>query len=197
MLVFVLGSLLRVDLRRLGQGLRQWRLSLLPPLWLMLMLPLTVGLLARAVGLDPALSLALLLAAAAPPSSGNAAIARMLGLDADAALLVTLIATALAPVSVPLLLWLLAPPELALPGTALARQIGLLLGAAIALALLWRGLAGAARRGCSARPGPSMPVCCWPCWCLRWRPWTGCGPSCWPSRRRRRVCWAWPLPAIC
>ncbi|MDP3616842.1 MAG: hypothetical protein Q8R49_03320 [Rhodoferax sp.] len=141
---FLLGSFLRLDLAQARRGLAQWRLSLLAPLWLMLALPLGLGLLARALGLESSLALALALACAAPPSSGNAALARMLGMDADSALLVTLIAMLLAPLTLPLVLSLLGAQNLALDPGQLAQRLLLMLGASAGLAWLWRRLAGAA-----------------------------------------------------
>jgi BASS family bile acid:Na+ symporter len=83
----------------------------------------------------------LVLSVCAPPSSGTAAVARMLGLDATIPLAVTLLSMALAPVTVPLIAAGFA--GLALDPLALAARLALLVGGAGALALLLRHQAGA------------------------------------------------------
>jgi BASS family bile acid:Na+ symporter len=87
------------------------------------------------------LIVARVLSVCAPPSSGTAAVARMLGFDATVPLAVTLLSMALAPVTVPLIVAGFA--DLALDPLALAARLALLVGGAGALALLLRHQAGA------------------------------------------------------
>jgi len=101
--VIVLGTLLRVESCWIGAALRQPLVVLILPALAMVGCPLLLGIAARGAGLPQELTLALVLAVAAPPSSGTAAIARMLGLDGAMALVATFAAMAIAPLSVPLL----------------------------------------------------------------------------------------------
>ena len=101
--MIILGTLLRVDGRALRQALQRPRLALFLPAVAMLFCPLLVAVLVRPAGLAPELGLAMVLAVCAPPSGGNAAVARLLGLDPTLPLAVTLLSMALAPLTVPLL----------------------------------------------------------------------------------------------
>lgn len=139
--VIVLGTLLRVDGQAVVATLRQPSLSVLLPAVVMLACPLAIGAAGLALGLAPELALAIVLAVSAPPSSGTAAVARMLGLDAAVPLVVTVLSMVLAPVTVPLLAgWFggleISPLELAL-------RLALLIGSAEGVAFLLRRHAAA------------------------------------------------------
>lgn len=103
------------------------------PLLLMVPCPLLVGYAAQLVGFAPDTVLALVLATAAPPSIGNAAVARMLGLDGGLPLAATMAAMVLAPLTVPLAAILYGGP--AIDPVALAVKLLVLVGAAAGLAL--------------------------------------------------------------
>ncbi|WP_249167940.1 hypothetical protein [Bradyrhizobium elkanii] len=139
--VLVLGTFLQVDGTAFRRALRRPLVWLLLPALAMLASPLAVGLAARGAGFRPELIVALVLSVCAPPSSGTAAVARMLGFDATIPLAVTLLSMALAPVTVPLIAAGFA--DLALDPLALATRLALLVGAAGALALLLRRQAAA------------------------------------------------------
>ncbi|MGX1348572.1 BASS family bile acid:Na+ symporter [Bradyrhizobium elkanii] len=139
--VLVLGTFLQVDGTAFRRALRRPLVWLLLPALAMLASPLAVGFAARGAGFRPELIVALVLSVCAPPSSGTAAVARMLGFDATIPLAVTLLSMALAPVTVPLIAAGFA--DLALDPLALATRLALLVGAAGALALLLRRQAAA------------------------------------------------------
>lgn len=139
--VLVLGTFLQVDGTAFRRALRRPLVWLLLPALAMLASPLAVGFAARGAGFRPELIVALVLSVCAPPSSGTAAVARMLGFDATIPLAVTLLSMALAPVTVPLIAAGFA--DLALDPLALATRLALLVGAAGALALLLRNQAAA------------------------------------------------------
>ena len=101
--VLVLGTFLQVDGAAFRRALLRPRVWLLLPALAMVVCPLAVGFAARGAGFAPELIVALLLSVCAPPSSGTAAVARMLGFDATVPLAVTLLSMALAPVTVPLI----------------------------------------------------------------------------------------------
>lgn len=137
--VLVLGTFLQTDERQFLHALRRPLISLLLPLAAMLVCPILVALAARGVGLGQDMTAALVLSVCAPPSSGTAAIARMLGLDAALPLAVTLLSMALAPLTVPLIAAQFA--GLALDPLVLAARLVLLVGGAGLLALILRRVA--------------------------------------------------------
>jgi bile acid:Na+ symporter, BASS family len=140
--VIVLGTLLRIDTSAVIATLRRPSRSVLLPVVVMIASPLLVGAAGRLLGLSPDLALALVLAVSAPPSSGTAAVARMLGLDGTAPLVATFLSMLLAPLTVPILAaWFggldISPFDLAL-------RLAILIGGAEGLALLLRRYAGQA-----------------------------------------------------
>ncbi|MCC8967637.1 hypothetical protein H8A95_36345 [Bradyrhizobium sp. Pear76] len=139
--VLVLGTFLQIDGAAFRRALRRPLVWLLLPVLAMLACPLAVGFAARGAGFRTELVVALVLSVCAPPSSGTAAVARMLGFDATIPLAVTLLSMALAPVTVPLIAAGFA--DLALDPLALATRLALLVGGAGALALLLRRQAAA------------------------------------------------------
>lgn len=139
--VFVLGTFLRIDTTAFQRALRRPSVSIALPLIAMLGCPLLAGLAAQSAGLRAELTVALVLAVSAPPSSGTAAVARMLRLDATIPLAVTLLATALAPLTVPLIAAWFA--GLTLDPFVLASRLALLIGGAGITALLLRRHAAA------------------------------------------------------
>jgi BASS family bile acid:Na+ symporter len=132
--VLVLGTFLQVDGAAFRHALRRPQVSLLLPTVAMLACPLLVGLVAQAAGVQTELAVALVLSVCAPPSSGTAAVARMLGLDATIPLAVTLLSMLLAPITVPLIAARFA--DVALDPLALAVRLGVLVGGSGAAALL-------------------------------------------------------------
>ncbi|WP_461357056.1 hypothetical protein [Bradyrhizobium sp. USDA 4454] len=134
--VLVLGTFLQIDGAAFRRALRRPLVWLLLPSLAMLACPLAVGFAARGAGFRTELITALVLSVCAPPSSGTAAVARMLGFDATIPLAVTLLSMGLAPVTVPLIAAAFA--GLALDPLALAVRLALLVGGAGALALLLR-----------------------------------------------------------
>ncbi|GAU84599.1 hypothetical protein [Bosea sp. BIWAKO-01] len=140
--LIVLGTLLRIDMIAVVAVFRRPSLSVFLPCVAMIACPILAGIAAHLIGLAPELALALVLAMSAPPSSGTAAVARMLGLDGAVPLVVTLLSMALAPVTIPLLAsWSgglsVAPLDLAL-------RLALLIGGAEGVALILRRYAAAA-----------------------------------------------------
>jgi bile acid:Na+ symporter, BASS family len=134
--VFVLGTFLRADGPSFAQALRRPFVAITLPAISMLACPILVALATNLAGLRQDLALAMVLATSAPPSSGTAAVARMLGLDATVPLTVTLLSMAMAPLTVPLFaLWL---GNLSLDPLVLAVRLFLLIAGAAALALALR-----------------------------------------------------------
>jgi BASS family bile acid:Na+ symporter len=134
--LIVLGTLLRIDGQAVVATLRRPSLSVLLPAVVMVACPLVIGAAGHALGLPPELALAIVLAMSAPPSSGTAAVARMLGLDGAVPLVVTVLSMVLAPVTVPLLAGWFGGLEIS--ALELALRLALLIGSAEGIAFLLR-----------------------------------------------------------
>lgn len=150
--LLILGSLLRVEADQFRQVFARPVSGLVLPLLIILPSPLLAGLLGRLAGFSPELALALVLATAAPPSIGNVALARMLKLDDALALVATMAAMALTPLTVPLAGLLLG--GLTLDPLALAFRLVALVGGAVCLALPLRRYTGTAIE----RQGPLLDM---------------------------------------
>jgi bile acid:Na+ symporter, BASS family len=137
--VFVLGTLLRVDAESFLAKLRRPIVSIALPLLIMAATPFTIGAALSALRIHNPLALAILLAASAPPSSGNAAVARMMGLDGATPLAATLISMALTPITVPLVASVFGAAPVNSLGLAL--RLAVLVGSAEGAALLIRRFA--------------------------------------------------------
>jgi len=134
--LIVLGALLRIDGEALVAVLRRPSLSVLLPAVVMVACPLAIGVAGHSLGLAPELALAVVLAVSAPPSSGTAAVARMLGLDGAVPLVVTVLSMVLAPITVPLLAGWFGGLEIS--ASELAMRLALLIGSAEGIAFLLR-----------------------------------------------------------
>lgn len=147
--LFTLGTFLRVDGREFRAALRRPLVSVALPLIALVACPLLMLVATRWLGLGAELSLAMVLAVAAPPSSGTAAVARMLGLNATIPLAVTLLSMVIAPLSLAFVaLWL---DDVALDPLALAARLSMMVGGAGAAALVMRRHAAArvsSHQGC-------------------------------------------------
>lgn len=100
--LFILGTLLRVDNHQILLLAKNVKVSVVFPLLLVLVAPYVFGLFVYSLGADQELALAVAVTLAAPPASGNAAIARMLGLDDAMSLVIGLCSMALVPITAPL-----------------------------------------------------------------------------------------------
>lgn len=110
--LLLLLALLRVDWQAMGAVVRRpWLCGALIA-WILLVSPLAVWAVLKAVPLPEALATALVLMSAAPPIVGGAAIAMLIGLDGALAIVIALITTLLTPLTVPPLALLLLGLEL-------------------------------------------------------------------------------------
>ncbi len=100
--ILLLATLLRVDWDGLRLYARRPGLGIMATIWLLIASPILVWALVVPLGLlPPALSTALVLMAAAPPILGATSIAIILGLDGALIMVVTLLASLLAPLTIP------------------------------------------------------------------------------------------------
>lgn len=146
--IFILLCLafLRVDPDALRGYLRRPLLPLAATAWIMLAVPAVLGLGFLALGLReaaPALFLALILQAAAPPIISSPAFAALLGIDAALALAALILCTAATPLTAPLFASAFGGGATLSPPALGARLLLILAGAAL-VAFALRRLAGRA-----------------------------------------------------
>jgi BASS family bile acid:Na+ symporter len=141
-------ALIRLDWQRLTAHLGRPAATGLALVWLLVLSPLLVHALAGALALAPALHGGLVLMAAAPPLMASGALALMLGLDVALAVVVTTLATALMPFTVPAIALHLLGIEIDIAVGELMLRLGLVVGGCFVVALALRRLlpAGFARR---------------------------------------------------
>jgi len=109
--------------------------------WLLLALPVLIHLAIGPLGLPPALHAGIVLMGAAPPLMASANLALILGLDAALAVFVTVLGTALMPLTLPPLALHLLGIRIDIALGELMARLGLIVGGSFLLAgLLRRGL---------------------------------------------------------
>jgi BASS family bile acid:Na+ symporter len=136
---FVLGTLLRLDMRQFAHVAKKPYVSVVLPILAMVICPALMVFATRCSGLDPELSFAMVVAVAAPPSSGTAAVARMLGLNASVPLAATLVSMVVAPFSVAMIsMWF---GGISLDPMTLALRLTTIVGSAVLVALVLRSCA--------------------------------------------------------
>jgi len=137
--IFMLGTLLRVDNEALIAVAKKVRLSVVFPLLMIVVAPCVFGTIAFVLSESEELSLAIAVSLAAPPASGNSAVARMLGLDPATSLVVALFSMALIPITAPWVVqWVSNSMSIGLDPWALAGKLLLLVGGAEGAALVIR-----------------------------------------------------------
>jgi BASS family bile acid:Na+ symporter len=138
-------AFLRVEPASLRGQFRRPGLVIAASLWTMVAVPLVMCGAVILLGLpqtSPALYLALVLQAVAPPVIGSPALAALMGLDAALSLATLIVSMAVTPVTVPILIALFADASAEVSALALAaRLIGMLGGAWLAAYLIraWKG----------------------------------------------------------
>ena len=137
-------SIARLEWSGQWQMLKRWPLMLLLSAWVLVASPVVVWVLVRMLPVPESLSIALVLAAAAPPLSACGALALLLRLDGNLAVVGTLLTMALCPLTLPpLALWLLGL-ELDIALSAFMGRLALIVSLAFGGAYLlkrWRGQA--------------------------------------------------------
>jgi BASS family bile acid:Na+ symporter len=128
-------ALIRLDWRRLGNYLTRPAPTALALLWLLVLSPLLVHAVVRLLGGLPApIHDGLMLMAAAPPLMASGALALMLGLDAALAVLVTMLASALMPFTLPPIALHLLGVQIDIALGELMLRLGLVVGGCFATA---------------------------------------------------------------
>lgn len=131
-------ALIRLDWSAAAAYRRRPLLVLAMLVWILIVLPVTVGLLVRILPMPPALREAVVLGTASSPVISAIAIAFLVGLDAALIVVLVVLATAVVPLTLPALARVLLGVELGFEvGTFMLRLV-LLVGGAFALAGLVR-----------------------------------------------------------
>jgi BASS family bile acid:Na+ symporter len=139
-------AFLRVEPAALRGHLRRPGLVLAATAWTMLVLPVALGTLGLALGLDqraPGLFLAIMLQALAPPLMVAPSFAAAMGLDAALVLAVLLASCAITPVTAPVFAALFLGDALRLSPVTLGTKLFAIIAGAAVLAAIVRRLAGA------------------------------------------------------
>lgn len=135
--ILLTATLLRLDWSAIGTYARRPVLAGTLTLWLLVAAPVLVVLALGMLGLPATLTQAVALMAAAPPILASAALAMFVGLDGALAIAAALVATFLAPFTVPVLSLELLGVELDIATASMIGRLGLLVGtAAVAAALI-------------------------------------------------------------
>lgn len=137
--IFVLGTLLRINNAEVISSAKNLKVSLIFPALMVVACPYLFGMIALYLTDNQELSLAIAIAVAAPPASGNAAVARMLGLDPSMSLVTALCSMAIIPITAPVILHVFADGlSLSIDPVDLAIRLAVLIGGAEGAALLIR-----------------------------------------------------------
>lgn len=151
-------ALLRLDWRRLGDYARRPVLIAIVTAWLLGLSPVLVWLAMRPVGLPAALEQALVLMTASSPVTMCATVSLLVGLDAALAVVIIVVTTAIVPLTLPAVALPLLGLELDIPLSTFMLRLGWMVGAAFAVALVVRRLAGAERLARHARALDAIAV---------------------------------------
>ena len=143
-------TLLRVDWRSLGRWRDRAVFTSVAVSWILLLSPLLVWFCLLPGFLPPTLTVALVLVAAAPSIISAASIALFLDLDAERALVICLLSTLIAPLTLPPLAIGLLGVEIEFDILAFMARMGMLVGFAFLGALIVRRLVGVANLKASA-----------------------------------------------
>ncbi len=131
-------ALIRLDWARMADHLRHPTVTILALLWLLIAAPFLIHALLSVIPLEPGLHANLVLMAAASPLMASASLALIIGLDASLAVVLTFLATALMPFTLPLIALHLLGFDINIGAPELMARLGLLIGGCFALAWLIR-----------------------------------------------------------
>ena len=140
-------SFMRVDIAALRAHMKRPGVVLGATAWSTLAVPLMVGLVCLAAGLDkhaPDLFLGLMLQAVASPMMAAPALAALMGLDATLVLITLVTCTALVPFTAPIFAYVFYGAQLTLSPLALGVKLFAILAGSLLVAMVIRRIAGPA-----------------------------------------------------
>jgi predicted Na+-dependent transporter len=151
-------ALLRLDWRHLYDYARRPVLVAVATIWLLGVSPLLLWLVLQGLPLPPALVQALVLAAASSPVTMCATVSLIIGLDAALAVVVLIVATALVPLTLPVLSLMLLGMNLDIGFATFMARLSWLIGIPFGVALVARRFAGPEWIARNARPLDAIAV---------------------------------------
>jgi len=152
-------AMLRTDWAAAREHLKRVPVVLVSVAWLLVLSPLVLWLLLKAVGaLGPGIASALILMAAAPPLMSTPALALIIGLDGAFALVLMIGATFLAPFILPVLTLGLLGLDLEISSPMLSLRLMGFIGSALLAVLLARRVLTPARLAAVAAPADGLVV---------------------------------------
>ncbi len=131
-------ALIRLDWTSMDGHIRQPLIIGVALLWLLIAAPLLLHAVASLLSLEASLHAHLVLIAAASPLMASASLALIIGLDASFAVVLTLLGTALVPLTVPMIALHLLGIDISMATGELMMRLGLLIGGSFALAWMIR-----------------------------------------------------------
>lgn len=143
-------AVVRIDPSAILAHLRRPWLVAAALLWILVLTPAVAATTLEALGVECGLTTAVVLMAASPPIMSSPAFALLLALDSALMLVVMVAATALAPLTLPVIMLALPSLSLDVPAVALAGRMTLLIGSAVAVAVVIRSVAGRQRLATAA-----------------------------------------------
>ena len=158
LLVPLVVAMLRVDARRMEHLARSPVLAAALLAWLLWLSPALVQAVAAFLAVAEPLRTLVVLHAASAPLLASGALALLLGLEVELALLASLLASLLLPLTLPVLVEALAPGALVLVPGALALRLALLVGGSYLAAALLRRALGPVRLARLAAPLDGISV---------------------------------------
>jgi BASS family bile acid:Na+ symporter len=138
-------AFLRLDAAALSAYVRRPVVALAATAWTSVAIPILIGVICLASGLDeraPHLFLALMLQAIASPMMAAPALAGLMGLDSTPVLVSLIASTALIPLTAPLFAFLFVRPQLAISTLALASKLSAILAGAALVGAVMRRMVG-------------------------------------------------------
>jgi len=131
-------ALIRLDWGHIAEHLRRPQITILALIWLLVAAPFLISLALSLIPLRPSLHANLVLMAAASPLMASASLALIIGLDASLAVVLTFLATALLPFTLPPIALVLLGLDINIAIGELMLRLGLLIGGCFVLAWLIR-----------------------------------------------------------
>jgi BASS family bile acid:Na+ symporter len=133
-------AMIRIDLDVARQHLRNPRLMLIGLVWMMVAIPIIMGVLIALIGVPPAIALGLILLGTAPATVSSPAMSQLLKLDGTFSLAMLLVAMVVTPFTVPALTEFILDADLAISTSELAVRLTALIGGSAVTAFIARKL---------------------------------------------------------
>ena len=138
-------SLVRIETSELIQSFRNWRIIILLIVWVLIVCPVLVWAVLLLFNLPESITMAAIIAAAAPPVTAAAAVAVFLRINAAIAVVITVATMLLVPLTLPLVLKYLVHLDVSVELWVLSLRLSAFIFTAFILATIIKKWLGAAR----------------------------------------------------